>query len=121
MRKTKAADPSPNDEDCRIAKALSVLPLCNVALSEDDDGDSPAAALLNCPVVVDHDVAEVTNVSYGWTTIQRDKTLLFVEAAYKNNPDALKLAAVLAALEPHRESGSPSVKKLLADVDTALL
>ena len=66
-------------------------------------------------------LSTIANMSYRWTSIQRSAILILVEHAYKNNPAALKLNSVMEALAPHRESGSPSVKKLLADVDEALL
>lgn len=64
---------------------------------------------------------QVLIITQGWTTVQRDKVLRLLDACWaKANTDE-KLTRVLLTIDEHRNSGSPSVKKLIADVDEALL
>lgn len=65
-------------------------------------------------------VDQVLIITQGWTTVQRDKTLKLLEACYTNNTSE-KLNRVMLVIDTYRENGSPSVKKLVADVDEALL
>ena len=64
---------------------------------------------------------QIIIITQGWTTVQRDKVLRLLDACYANSNTDKKLDHVLLVIDQYRENGSPSVKKLVADVDEALL
>lgn len=64
---------------------------------------------------------QVLIITQGWTTVQRDKVLRLLDACWANANTDKRLDHVLLVIDQYRENGSPSVKKLIADVDEALL
>lgn len=64
---------------------------------------------------------QVIIITQGWSTVQRDKVLRLLDACYANNNTDKKLDRVLLVIDQYRENNSLSVKKLVADVDEALL
>jgi len=64
---------------------------------------------------------QIIIITQGWSTVQRDKVLRLLDACYAKSNTDKKLDHVLLVIDQYRENGSPSVKKLVADVDEALL
>lgn len=66
-------------------------------------------------------LSQVLIITQGWTTAKRDKVLELLLACQKKASLDTNLDRVLLIIDEYRNNGSPSVKKLIADVDEALL
>lgn len=64
---------------------------------------------------------QIIIITQGWSTVQRDKVLRLLDACCANANTDKRLDHVLLVIDQYRDNGSPSVKKLVSEVDEALL